>query len=414
MLQRMVRQISEAGLSSSVTLATNAAQTDTIGRQLGTGVNMVLEPSRRDTFPAIALSCCYLAMEKKCSPDEVVVVMPCDAYTQESYFETIRRMERAQKENAAGIVLMGVSPQGPSSKFGYILPQKERGEENPLFLHVERFVEKPSEDEATRLIAKGALWNGGVFAFRLGYLMGLLERHIHVSSFAELQRRYDELPKISFDYEVVEKTPSVAMVPFSGMWEDLGTWDVLSEKFPSQSIGKVRLSAASENTHAVNELDIPMVCLGTRDLMVAASSEGILVMDKKCASRLKDEVEGLTGRPMYEDRRWGTYQVLHQETLPDGSKALSKRLKILAGKGISYQLHHSRNEIWTIVDGNGLLVLDDVVRKVKRGDVIDIPACHKHCIKALTDVVILELQSGTNLVEEDIERFPWDWTPYAD
>ena len=407
MIQRVVRQIREANLTNNITFATNAVQRDSIINQLGEDVSVVTEPERRDTFPAIALAASYLAKEKKCNSDEIVVVMPCDVYTESRYFATIGKMVETVKNNVADLVLMGIAPTYPSEKFGYVVPKEAEVKEGVKM--VERFTEKPNEEKAKELLEQGAYWNGGVFAFRLGYMMNIVEQYIKADTFQETHKRYTEFPKISFDYEVAEKAQSVAVVPFAGEWKDLGTWNALCEELPSTHIGNVMMGDNNENTHAVNELGIPVFCNGLKDVIVAASPDGIMVCDKQDSEKIKDYANKLITRPMYEERRWGTYCVLDNAKYEDGTRSLTKTIHLNAGKHISYQLHRHRSETWTCVDGEGIFVLDGERRLVKRGDVMNIPLGHHHAIKAITDLTFIEVQIGNPLVEEDIERFEFKW-----
>lgn len=412
MIQRVVRQIREAKLTDNITFATNAVQRDSIINQLGEDVNVVTEPERRDTFPAIALASSYLAKEQKCNDDEVVVIMPCDVYTESNYFVTIAKMVEAVENNVADLVLMGITPTYPSEKFGYVVPEYTQSSESAFnndCLRVARFTEKPNEEKAKELLKQNAFWNGGVFAFRLGYMMNIVNQYIQTETFQETHKRYTEFPKISFDYEVAEKAESVAVVPFSGEWKDLGTWNALCEELPSTHIGNVMMGDHNVNTHAINELGIPVFCNGLKDVIVAASPDGIMVCDKQDSEKIKDYANKLTTRPMYEERRWGTYRVLDNVAYEDGTRSLTKTIHLNAGKNISYQLHHHRSEVWTCVEGEGIFVLDGERKEVKRGDVMNIPVGHLHAIKATTDLTFIEVQIGNPLVEEDIKRFEWKW-----
>lgn len=418
MIQRVVRQIREAKLIDNITFATNAVQRDSIINQLGEDVNVVTEPERRDTFPAIALASSYLAKEQKCNDDEVVVIMPCDVYTESRYFATIAKMVEAVEKNVADLVLMGITPTYPSEKFGYVVPESITSTDsvksassvfNNDCLRVARFTEKPNEEKARELLKQNAFWNGGVFAFRLGYIMNIVSQYLKTETFLETRNRYAEFPKISFDYEVAEKAESVAVVPFSGEWKDLGTWNALCEELPSTHIGNVMMGDHNVNTHTVNELGIPVFCNGLKDVIVAASPDGIMVCDKQDSEKIKDYANKLTTRPMYEERRWGTYRVLDNVEYEDGTRSLTKTIHLNAGKNISYQLHHHRSEVWTFVEGEGIFVLDGERKDVKRGDVMNIPVGHLHAIKATTDLTFIEVQIGNPLVEEDIERFDFEW-----
>lgn len=417
MVQRVVRQARLANLTNEITLATNASQLDIITNQLGESVSVVTEPERRDTFPAIALAASYLSLEKKCSDDEVVVIMPCDPYTELGYFETIGKMMECVKANVADLVLMGIKPTYPSEKYGYIVPKVSEVSDGfkglvaePVEVQmVSRFTEKPTVEKAKELLKQNAYWNGGVFAFRLGYMMNIVRKYMTSDSFEDTRARYSEFPKISFDYEVAEKAESVAVVPFNGEWKDLGTWNTLTGEFHQPVIGNAVMGTHCENTHVINELQNPIFVDGLKDVVVAACPDGILVCSKEHSEEIKKSVENLTPRPMYEERRWGTYRVLDDSYYADGRHSLTKSITLKEGKNISYQIHHHRSETWTFVQGEGIFVLDGQEQRVKAGDTVVIPVEHWHAIKALTELTFIEVQSGNPLIEEDIERTEWKW-----
>lgn len=411
MVQRVVRQVQEANLTTDITLATNASQLDIITNQLGDSVSVVTEPERRDTFPAIALAASYLSLAKNSPDDEVVVIMPCDPYTEVGYFETIGRMVECVKQDVAELVLMGITPTYPSEKYGYVVPKgATSNEQRALSLPVARFTEKPTTSVAEELLKQNAFWNGGVFAFRLGYMMNIARKYITSDSFEDTRARYSEFPKISFDYEVAEKAQSVAVVPYAGEWKDLGTWNTLTDELRQHTIGNAVLGPKCENTHVINELQNPIFVDGLKDVVVAACPDGILVCAKKETENIKKYVENLTPRPMYEERRWGTYRVLDDTIYSDGNHALTKSITLKPGKNISYQIHHHRAETWTFTQGEGIFVLDGVEQRVKAGDTVHIPVEHYHAIKALTELTFIEVQCGNPLIEEDIERFEWEWS----
>ncbi len=408
MVQRSLRQLREYCPQASVTLVTSIAQQDVLRNELGMGVDIVVEPERRNTFPAVALSAAHLAWEQGCSEDESVVVMPCDTYAEEEYFETIERMARYVESGAAQLALVGIPSESAAEEYGYIVPGESVTAEGDV-LRVVSFEEKPDAARARTLLQHRALWNGGVFACRLGYLLDKLRAYLPVNSMEELRTRYSELPELSFDRAVAEQEASSVVIPLSGTWEDLGTWASLADKLPLHSMGEVCLDDSCMDTHAINVLNCPMLCVGTKNLMVVAAPDGILVVDKSSCHHVKEHTADLIQRPMYEERRWGVYKVIDNLQFSDGHCALTKQLVLKAGGSISYQVHRQRDEVWTFVDGCGLLVLDGVVRKVGRGDVVHILRGQHHAVKALTDLTFIEVQSGSHLVEEDIERFDWDW-----
>lgn len=407
MIQRVVRQMKEADIKASLTVATSASQKDSVLSQIGNGADIVTEPFRRDTFPAICLACEYLAKEKHCSDKEVVVVMPCDAYTEIGYFKAIAKMAKDIEKELANMMVMGIKPTYPSSKYGYVVPEGELS--NDDFLRVKRFTEKPDVATAEKLIEEGAMWNGGVFAFHLGYITAIADKYIHHNSFEEYLDHYTDFPKISFDYEVAEKAQSIGMVLYDGKWKDLGTWNTLTDELEVTEYGNVMTDGTGENTHLFNELGIPMLCLGTKDLIVAASPDGIIISEKKKSENVKEYAAKLKHRPMYEERRWGTYTVLDSIEYSDGFCALTKRLTLDPGCAISYQRHKCRNEVWTFIDGEGEIVLDGVRRSINRGETVIIPKGMLHALHATTELSFIEVQNGSNLVEEDIERFEYQW-----
>lgn len=409
MVQRVVRQVREAHLTDDITLATNASQLDIIINQLGDSVSVVTEPERRDTFPAIALASGYLKLKKGCPDDEVVVIMPCDPFTEAGYFETIGRMVKCVEADVADLVLMGITPTYPSEKYGYVVPVTDNLMAEGS-MAVSKFTEKPNVERARELLGMGALWNGGVFAFRLGYMMEIAQRYVKADSFEEMRSRYSEFPKISFDYEVAEKADSVAVLPYSGQWKDLGTWNTLTDELHHHIIGNAVMGPRCTNTHVINELQYPIYVDGMEDTVIAASPDGIIVCRKKYTEDIKKAVDHLTPRPMYEERRWGFYRVIDDTTYADGRHSLTKSLTINAGKNISYQVHRHRSEAWTIVEGEGIFVLDGVERKVGPGETVVIPVNHYHALKALTTLTFIEVQTGNPLVEEDIERSEWKWS----
>lgn len=404
MIQRIVRQIRETDLTAEIVVAIGAKQRDAIELQLGDEISIVAEPCSRHTFPAIALACSYLA-GRGTAADEPIIVVPSDTFADNSYFQSIREMATAVSAGVADLLLMGIEPTHPATRYGYIVPS-ETSSGSPVA--VKSFIEKPSADIAERLIADGALWNGGVFAFHLGYLMNIVERMMPGADYHTLRTNYGEMPKSSFDYVVVEKAESVAAVVYRGRWKDIGTWNTLTDELSERVHGNVKSEACSE-TYIINELEIPLVCIGGKNMVVAASPDGILVTERSLSENLKHLVDGLGKRPMYETRRWGEYKVIDSVEYPDGYCALTKRLTLQPGKNISYQRHNCRTEVWTFISGEGEIVLGGHRRPIKRGDVITIPQGMLHGLRAITPLTFIEVQSGTNLVEEDIERFPYDW-----
>ncbi|MHB1407714.1 MAG: sugar phosphate nucleotidyltransferase, partial [Desulfitobacteriaceae bacterium] len=167
MVQRVWSQLSSVGLADKALVATNNAQVDILRSQLGSEVKLIVEPERRDTFPAIALAASYLHTVERMNLAEVVVVLPVDPYVEESFFERLKELEQVFIYPEVDLALIGVYPTYPSQKYGYIVPEPDH--EDKTYLNVSRFQEKPNEEQAQELMAQNALWNCGVFAFRLRF-----------------------------------------------------------------------------------------------------------------------------------------------------------------------------------------------------------------------------------------------------
>ncbi len=407
MVQRVVRQIKNSGVTkdNNIYIVTAESQADSIRNQIGADTRVICEPERKDTFPALAMACEYLHHNNLATSNETVVVMPIDTYADDSFYGFIKELDMEVQSSNADILLVGTKPTYPSAKYGYISVSDDG-------MSVSTFKEKPSEDEAEILIVKGAYWNTGVAAFKLGYMLDCINQYVgtpcSLESFISV---FDKLPKKSFDYEILEHNKNMKALLYEGKWKDLGTWNTLTEEMDEKSIGHVRQGEECINTHVINELSIPILVLGAKDMVVAASPDGILVSDKHKSSYIKPYVQQMDARPMYEERKWGEYKVLDYNQYGDSMKSLTKHLTISAGKHISYQRHFQRDEIWTIVDGEGDLLIDDEIRHVKRGDVAYIRKGQKHALRAARsmDLQFIEVQIGSELVEDDIERFEWIW-----
>lgn len=406
MSQRVWRQLKANDLAKLAIIACCEVQIDNITTQLSPQVRCVCEPEQRDTFAAIALTCTYLHSCDKLDDDEVIIVTPIDSYVEETFYDHYQDLALILSKGLGEIGLIGVTPTTPSSSFGYMIPSQELNDLDAL--RIDRFVEKPQRADAVAIIEQGALWNSGVFAFKLGFMLNWLRSHAFPTLYEELRCSYNSLPKTSFDYEVLEQTSSIFAVKYNGSWLDLGTWNTLTTKLDPIS-GKGLMSPDTVNSHIINELAIPIVTLGASNLVIVASSDGILVADKEASIRLKEYTTSLQMRPMFEERRWGWYRVLDYTKSLDGYEILTKKLHLLQEKNLSYQVHDMRTEVWTITSGNGLFACSDKIYPVKSGDVLNIPGGTKHGLKAVSDLELIEVQSGINLIEDDITRIYLTW-----
>ena len=398
MVQRVYRQIREVDPAASVTIATAKSQVSAIHNQLGEDVGISVEPCRRDTFPAIALSAAYLRDVRGISEDAPVVVCPVDPYVDNDYFEALKALNDRAAVSDANLVLMGIEPTYPSEKYGYIIP---KGKE--AVSKVSMFKEKPTQEVARSYISQGALWNGGVFAFRLGYVLNRAHELLDFEDYEDLFRKYDTLKKISFDYAVVEHEPKIEVMRFSGTWKDLGTWNTLTEAMDSSAVGEALFNENCRNVHVINELDVPILCMGLKDVVVSASPNGILVSDKEQSSYIKPYVNTLDQRVMFADKSWGSFRVIDVD-----DSSMTIKVTLNPGHSMNYHSHSRRDEVWTVISGRGRTVVDGMSQEVQAGDVITMAAGCRHTVFAETELKLIEVQLGQEISVSDKQKFELD------
>ena len=323
MVQRVYRQIKVVDPQATVTIATSKTQVSAIHNQLGNEVGISVEPCRRDTFPAIALATAYLHDVLGIKEEEPVIVCPVDPYVNGDYFQAVKALGDQAAKGEANLVLMGIEPTYPSEKYGYIIPE-HTGALSP----VSTFKEKPDAETAKAYILQGALWNGGVFAYRLGYVLEKAREIVGFAGYQDLFDRYHTLEKISFDYAVAEKEKRIQVMRFGGQWKDLGTWNTLTEAMEENVIGEAMMDSACENVHVVNELGVPILAMGLHDVVISASPEGILVSDKDQSSYIKPFVDEIDQQIMFAEKSWGSFRVLDVE---------AESLTILCGDDKSWE-----------------------------------------------------------------------------
>ena len=397
MVQRVYRQITEVDKDASVTIATSKTQVSAIHNQLGDAVGVCVEPCRRDTFPAIALATAYLHDVKGVGLDEPVVVCPVDPYVNNDYFEALQQLSDLAEKGGANLSLMGIEPTYPSEKYGYIIPESA-----DAVSPVRTFKEKPDAKTAEQYIAQGALWNGGVFAYRLGYVLDRAHELIDFTDHQDLFNKYETLNKISFDYAVVEHESKIQVMRFAGQWKDMGTWNTLTEAMEEPKIGKAILNDACENVHVLNELDVPVLCMGLKDVVVSASPEGILVSDKEQSSYIKPFVDQIDQQIMFAEKSWGSFRVLDV-----GDESLTIKITLNPGHRMNYHSHARRDEVWTVISGRGWAIVDGVKTAVQAGNVVKMPAGSRHTIVADTELKVMEVQLGRDITVHDKEKFPF-------
>ena len=398
MVQRIYRQIKKVDPKGTITIATSKAQISAIHNQLGEQVGISAEPCRRDTFPAIVLASAYLTDVKGVNPEEPVVVCPVDPYVEDDYFLALKKLAEQAEKGQANLVLMGITPTYPSEKYGYILPV----DKSPV-TEVSSFREKPDKETAEQYIRKGALWNGGVFAYKLKYVLDKAHEMIPFTDYQDLYAIYESLPKISFDYAVAEKEEKIQVMSFAGTWKDLGTWNTLTESMEEQVIGDAIMNETCRDVHIINELGMPILAMGLQDVVISASPEGILVSDKEQSSYIKPFVDQIDQRVMYAEKSWGSFRVLDVE-----KESLTIKVTLHEGHSMNYHSHKNRDEVWTVISGTGKTVVDGMEQNVSQGDVITMQAGCRHTIMANTELKLIEVQIGKEISVYDKQKYQLD------
>ena len=389
MLQRVVKQIRRTNSGTTITIATAGKQVPLLKKILGDEFDLSPEPCRRNTFPSIALAAAYLHDVRRVDLNESIVVCPVDPYVDDNFFALFSTL--AAQVDDTPLTLMGIAPTYPSEKYGYIIP---RTTDNVS--RVVTFKEKPNLVDAQKFIDAGALWNGGIFAFKLGYILDKAEKLLGTAAHDTLKKIYVDLPNISFDYAVVEHEKNISVVRYVGEWKDIGTWNTLTEVLESNSIGQVQSDATCANLHVINNSDVPIICMGLRDAVVAAGPEGILVSDKMASSYIKPFVERLDRQIRFAEKSWGSFKIIDVE-----SDSLTVKVTLNRGSRMKYHSHEHRDEVWNFVAGTGRVVIDGVEKIVRAGDVIQIPVGSKHTVIADEPLKIIEVQIGHDITVDD-------------
>ena len=358
MVQRVYRQIKTTDTDATVTIATSKSQVSAIHNQLGEDVGISVEPCRRDTFPAIALAAAYLKDVQGVGAEESVVVCPVDPYVEDDYFEALKALgERAQKSDS-NLVLMGIEPTYPSEKYGYIIPLGREA-----VSRVSMFKEKPTQEVAKEYIER-----------------------VHCGM------------------AVVEHEPEIEVMRFAGIWKDLGTWNTLTEAMDSRAVGEALFNENCENVHVVNELDIPILCMGLNDVVISASPEGILVSDKEQSSYIKPFVSTLDHRVMFAEKSWGSFKIIDID-----SESITIKVTLNPGHKMNYHSHKNRDEVWVVISGKGKTVVDGMGQSVRVGDVITMAAGCRHTVIAETELKLIEVQLGEDINVHDKQKFELEY-----
>jgi mannose-1-phosphate guanylyltransferase/mannose-6-phosphate isomerase len=390
--------------------------------EVGVEATVVIEPMRRDSGPAIAAATAIAATR---DPQAVVLALAADhiIFDVEAFRATCLAGRAAAE--AGHIVTFGIKPTEPKTSYGYILPGEAIGGGG---VHaVKSFVEKPDPATAARYVREGYLWNSGNFLFRADVLLSELERlepdmatavkatvanATNDLGFLRLQpEAFARAPQKSIDYAVMEKTDRAAVVAGQYRWSDIGSWDALFDITPRDSAGNVlqgpvvTLDASDCMVHSHDRLT---AVVGVKDLVVVSTSDAVMVVPRARAQEVRELVDKLKAgkRPEATDhkrvhRPWGYY-----ESIDMGERFQVKRIVVIPGGVLSLQKHHHRAEHWVVVRGTAEVTIGEQVRAVHENESVYIPigSVHRMANKGKIPLELIEVQTGSYLGEDDIER----------
>lgn len=403
MIQNLIARLKEHDLLQHAVIAAPESQIPLIRGQVGSDIACVAEPERRDTFPAIALAASYLADKSGADRDEIAVVLPADGYADASFYRSVVRLaELLKASDDMRIGLLGASPSFPSDQYGYITLKPGGLGELQL---VSGFKEKPGTAQARQLIAEGALWNCGVFAFRIGYMLDLMDGLALPSDYAGLRDRYSELPARSFDYEVVEKETRIGCLRHNGSWKDLGNWNAVADDLAEPMNGPGLIDTDSQGTIVLNELSVPVLVSGVQNAVIVAGQQGILVCSKESTPGIKTLVERLAS----------TEASPAAGRNPSGrTSALSRNDEANSGISVGTWLHHvptgcelraesdAERYVWILTSGSGVYRDSHDIRPAAIGSPYTGDVCGGWFV-ADSDAVIVETLCRRRASTEDRE-----------
>jgi phosphoglucomutase len=426
LFQATIKRVAAGVPPEKIVVVTHRDQAVEIRRQLAqvgiTGIRLLEEPEARNTAPAVGLAARFILQEA--GPDEIMAVLPSDHLIPDQQAFTDLLKDGSAAAVSSGLVTFGIKPAYPETGYGYIRYGDQLSDKA---YKVEKFVEKPDLETAKSYLADSRyLWNSGMFAFRVGALLEEYQRHlpdmsvalerIDFKDLADLPGIYASLEKISIDYGILERATSVAVIPTGIRWNDLGSWEAYYQVSPQDADGNY----LQGNVLAVDTRESLIIsqsrltgAIGLKDLVVIDTPDALLVCDrnrtqdvKTIAERLKEAgaLEAREHRTVY--RPWGSYTSLEL-----GENYQVKRINVNPGSRLSLQSHKHRAENWVVVEGEALVTINDDQVVVKKGESAYIPRGGRHRMenRGPVEMVLIEVQYGDYLGEDDIERYEDDY-----
>lgn len=419
LLAQTVRRFLPLVRAEDIVIVTNAQYYYHVQNELGecgaTGAHIVVEPAGRNTAPAIGLALKYCAEVLGCAEGEVVLVAPADHVIRpaDAFAACVRRAAALATQGA--LVTFGVQPDKPETGYGYIEVGAPRGEG----LSVQSFKEKPDEETALRYLAAGNYyWNSGMFVFTIGCMHQELAAHAPEIAqrlempYARVAELFAEMPDISIDYAVAERSRQVVMVPMDCYWNDIGSWDAMYEILPKDAAGNAMqgdcLALECHNSLLMGR-DRLIAGIGLDDLLLVETDDVIVVAKKGESQKVKEVVTALKAQGRKEAtehttlyRAWGSATVLGE-----GPRYRMKKIRVRPGGALTLQMHYHRSEHWIVINGTAKVTIGGKEVMVHENESVFIPQTTQHRLENPGRIWLemIEVQNGSYVGEDDIERF---------
>jgi mannose-1-phosphate guanylyltransferase/mannose-6-phosphate isomerase len=426
-VDRLLRVVSK----DDIVVMTNSEYKFYVKSDLGEINHIILEPEGRNTAPAIALGVKYCTEKLGCNEEEVVFICPSDHIIKpvDRFTEYFRMAEEISKKGY--ILTFGIRPDRPETGYGYIkVSEKLRGKgerskvsgEKEFFL-VEKFVEKPDLKTAMQYIEEGNyFWNSGMFAFSIATIKDEYLRHaptIHemlLKPYDEMVDRFGQMPDISLDYAVMEKSDKAAVLPLDLFWNDIGSWDSLHDILSRDEDGNAMIGDVitidTKNCLIFGNKRL-LSTIGMEDCLIVETGDAVLISKKGETWKVKEIVNSLKESQRKEAsehlttyRPWGSYTILEQ-----GPRYKIKRVVVNPGEKLSLQTHSHRSEHWVVVKGTAKVTIGEKEIYIHENESAYVPKSTLHRLEnaGKIPVEIIEVQNGEYLEEDDIERFDDDY-----
>jgi mannose-1-phosphate guanylyltransferase/mannose-6-phosphate isomerase len=418
-VERLLRVLSE----DDIVVMTNSEYKFYVKSDLGGIDHVILEPEGRNTAPAIALGVKYCTERLGCSEEEILFIFPSDHVIKpvDRFMEYVRLAEEMAKKGY--LLTFGIRPDRPETGYGYIKKgERIDGDAGSLY-QVERFTEKPDVETAMTYINEGGYyWSSGMFAFGIGTIMGEFKQHVPKidemlsKSFDEMMVQFNRMPDISIDYAVMEKSDRVAVLPLDLYWNDIGSWDSLSDllsrdKDGNAAVGDV-MTIDTKNCLIFSNKRL-LATIGLKDCLIVETDDAVLVAKKgeawkvrEIVNRLKESKRKEASEHVTTYRPWGNYTVLEQ-----GTRYKIKRVVVNPGEKLSLQMHSHRSEHWVVVKGTAKVSIGGREILIHENESAYVPKSTLHRLEnsGKIPLEIIEVQNGEYLEEDDIERFDDDY-----